>query len=184
MSLRPAVFFDRDGVINVSPGAGYVRSVAEFFLNPGITEVLAWCKTHGYYTVLVTSQQGVGKGLMSQEDLDAIHGHLQKVLGEKHAAFDTIQVCPHLAGTCACRKPSPQMIFAATIALPMDLTASALVGDHDRDIQMARNAGIGYAIRLATDNEICEQGDVLVYSIPEVLESLKEWHCSKNQPHF
>jgi D-glycero-D-manno-heptose 1,7-bisphosphate phosphatase len=130
MTLRPAVFFDRDGVVNVSPGAGYVLRVADFQLMPGIVEVLSWCKAQGYFTVLVTSQQGVGKGLMRQADLR------------------------------------------------IDLPASALVGDHDRDIQMARNAGVGFTIRLSSDNTVNDPGDVLVQSIPEVLAALKAWQDS------
>ena len=175
MILKPAVFFDRDGVVNVSPGPGYVLCVQDFHLNPGIIEVLAWCKAQGYYTVLVTSQQGVGKGLMSQADLETIHDFLQTGLALHGAAFDRIHSCPHLAGNCTCRKPSPQMILDAAAVLSIDLPASALVGDHDRDIQMARNAGVGYAIRLASDNPVNEVGDALAQSIPEVLGALKEW---------
>ena len=180
MSLRPAVFFDRDGVVNVSPGAGYVLRVADFHLNPGIVKVLAWCKAQGLYTVLITSQQGVGKGLMTQADLDAIHAHLQAVLASHRASFDLIHSCTHLAGSCTCRKPAPQMVLDAVIALPIDLPASAMVGDHDRDIVMARNAGVGFAIRLVTDNPVNEPGDVLADSLQEVLGSLQTWHATKH----
>lgn len=178
MTPRPAVFFDRDGVLNVSPGARYVLRVADFHLMPGIIEVLAWCKAKGFYTVLVTSQQGVGKGLMSQADLDAIHDHLQTGLASHGAAFDRIHSCTHLAGSCSCRKPSPQMILDAAAHLLIDLAASALVGDHDRDIQMARNAGVGFTIRLSSDNAVNETGDVLAHSIPEVMAALKSWQGS------
>ncbi len=178
MTLRPAVFFDRDGVVNVSPGAGYVLKVADFQLMPGIVEVLSWCKSQGLFTVLVTSQQGVGKGLMSQADLDAIHYHLQAALATRGAAFDRIHSCTHLAGSCNCRKPSPQMILDAAAHLHIDLPASALVGDHDRDIQMARKAGVGFAIRLSSDNPVNDSGDVLVHTIPEVLAALKAWQDS------
>lgn len=178
MSLRRAVFFDRDGVVNVSPGAGYVQRVADFQMMPGIVELLTWCKAQGFYTVLVTSQQGVGKGLMSQADLDAIHAHLQGGLAPHGAAFDRIHSCTHLAGSCSCRKPSPQMILDAAAVLPIDLAGSALVGDHDRDIQMARNAGVGFTIRLSSDNAVNDPGDVLAHSIPEVMAALKSWHGS------
>ena len=180
MSLRPAVFFDRDGVVNISPGPGYVLRVADFHLNPGIVEVLTWCKDQGCYTVLVTSQQGVGKGLMSQADLDNIHAHLQVELASHGAAFDLIHSCTHLSGSCTCRKPSPQMILEAATALPIDLPASALVGDHDRDIQMARHAGVGFSIRLATDNIVNESGDVLAHSLPQVLSALQAWHTTRH----
>jgi len=178
MSLRPAVFFDRDGVVNVSPGTGYVLRVADFQLMPGIVDLLGWCKAQGFYTILVTSQQGVGKGLMSHADLDAIHDHLQAELAVHGAAFDRIHSCTHLAGSCTCRKPSAQMILDAAAALPINVAASALVGDHDRDIQMARNAGVGFAIRLSSDNVVNDPGDVLAHSIPEILAALKSWHAS------
>lgn len=178
MTQRPAIFLDRDGVVNVSPGAGYVLRVADFHLNPGIVEVLSWCKAHGFYTILVTSQQGVGKGLMTQTDLDTIHSQLQAELASSGAAFDLIHSCTHLSGTCTCRKPSPQMILEAAAALPIDLPASALVGDHDRDILMARNAGVGFTVRLAPDNLVNEPGDVLAHSLPEVLAALRRWHAT------
>lgn len=176
--LRPALFFDRDGVVNISPGAGYVTQVDDFHLMPGIADVLAWAKFQGFFLVLVTSQQGVGKGLMTQEDLDHIHRHLQETLAREGAAFDLIRSCTHLAGTCSCRKPSPQMILDAAALLPIDLSRSALVGDHDRDIQMARNAGVPFTIRLASDNPVQETGDVLAHSIPEVWTALKNWHAN------
>ena len=177
MIKRPAVFFDRDGVVNVSPSSGYVLRVADFQLMPGIVDVLAWCKSQGFYTVLVTSQQGVGKGLMSMAELDAIHDSLQAQLARHGAAFDRIYSCTELAGQGTRRKPSPEMIFEAVAALPIDLPASALVGDHDRDIQMARNAGLEFAIRLASDNAVNETGDVLTHTIAEVMAALQHWQA-------
>ena len=88
-----AVFFDRDGVVNLSPGAGYVTQWADFHLSPGIMDALRLCKERGYLTVLVTSQQGVGKGEMSQADLDEIHSQMQSALAMQNAAFDGIFAC-------------------------------------------------------------------------------------------
>ncbi len=181
MTRRPAIFFDRDGVVNVSPGAGYVLRAADFHLMPGIVEVLAWCRAQGFFTVLVTSQQGVGKGLMSHADLDAIHAQLQATLAPQRAAFDRIYSCTALAGQSTRRKPSPEMIFEAAADLPIDLPASALVGDHDRDIQMARNAGLAFAVRLAGENALGEPGDALVDSIPGVLAALQRWHRAQTE---
>lgn len=150
---KPAVFFDRDGVVNVSPGAGYVLSWEAFRFAPGIVAALTLCKDRGYATVLVTSQQGVGKGLMSQEDLDHIHDQMQETLAPHDAAFDAIMACTHLAGTCECRKPSPLMIYHARDGLNLDLSRSWLVGDHDRDIQMAMNAGVPKTVRILSEHE-------------------------------
>jgi len=150
---RPAVFFDRDGVVNVSPGAGYVLRWGAFRFSPGIIEVLALCKSRGHATILVTSQQGVGKGLMTQADLDDIHARMQNELAAHAAAFDGIYACTHLSGTCTCRKPSPEMIMWAQKEHGLDLTRSWLVGDHDRDIQMAINAGVPRTIRILSHHE-------------------------------
>jgi D-glycero-D-manno-heptose 1,7-bisphosphate phosphatase len=146
--LQPAVFFDRDGVVNVSPGEGYVLRVEDFHLSPGIIEALALCHQRGFKLILVTSQQGVGKGLMSQQTLDTIHASMQAALIPAGAAFDGIYSCTHLSGTCSCRKPSPEMILRAQHEHGIDLSQSWLVGDHDRDIQMAVNAGVPNTIRI------------------------------------
>jgi histidinol-phosphate phosphatase family protein len=153
MALRKAVFFDRDGVINVSPGDGYVLNWDAFQFSPGIFEVTKLCHDRGYALVLVTSQQGVGKGLMSQADLDVIHERMQTTLRERGAAFDVIEACTHLVGTCTCRKPSPEMIHRAAAALGLDLSRSWLIGDHDRDIQMAINADVPGTIRVVSHHE-------------------------------
>ena len=147
--LRPTVFFDRDGVVNVSPGeGGYVLRWEDFQFAPGIIQALALCRAQGYATIVVTSQQGVGKGLMTQSILDGIHARMQNELAQHDAAFDGIYACTHLAGTCSCRKPSAEMIFQAQTEHGLDLTRSWLVGDHDRDIQMAINAGVPRTVRI------------------------------------
>ncbi|CAN5909129.1 N/A [soil metagenome] len=144
----PAFFFDRDGVVNVSPGAGYVLRREDFHFNEGIIESLAFLKTRGYALVLVTSQQGVGKGLLSQTALDDIHASMQEELAKHEAVFDAIFACTHLDGTCTCRKPSPEMILRAAAEHHLDLSRSWLIGDHDRDIAMAANAGVPHTIRV------------------------------------
>jgi D-glycero-D-manno-heptose 1,7-bisphosphate phosphatase len=149
-TLQPAVFFDRDGVVNISPGTGYVLRVEDFHLNAGIVEALALCEARGFKRILVTSQQGVGKGLMSQSTLDGIHAGMQAALRVK---FDGIYACTHLSGTCTCRKPSAEMIFTAQREHGIDLSRSWLVGDHDRDIQMAVNAGVPHTVRILSHHE-------------------------------
>ena len=154
MTPRPAVFFDRDGVVNLSPGAGYVLSWNDFHFSPGLIAALRLCKARGYATILVTSQQGVGKGLMTQADLDQIHDQMQRTLATEHAAFDAIYACTCLSTDpdCTCRKPSPEMIHRAAADHHLDLTRSLLVGDYDRDIQMAIHAGLPTSIRILADD--------------------------------
>lgn len=172
--LRPAVFFDRDGVVNVSPGDGYVLRWEDFVFAPGIVEALALCRERGYATILVTSQQGVGKGLMTQAALDDLHVRMQEHLAQHEAALDGIYACTHLAGSCTCRKPSAEMILRARDEHGLDLTRSWLVGDHDRDIQMAINAGVPKTVRILSHHEPKVQADFTLEETRELAGLLRE----------
>ncbi len=166
---RPAWFFDRDGVINVSPGPGYVLSWDAWEWMPGIVELLKEIKLQGYFTAVVTSQRGVGKGLMTRADLDDIHGRMQSFLGEHGVAFDAIYAytatpdCPYQP------KPDPLMIRKATEEHDLDLTRSWLIGDMDRDIEMGRSAGVAKTIRVHGDKSIGIEADYTVQSLEEAL---------------
>jgi D-glycero-D-manno-heptose 1,7-bisphosphate phosphatase len=172
--MRPAFFFDRDGVVNQSPGEGYVLRREDFHLNTGIPETLAFLRARGFALVLVTSQQGVGKGLMMQEALDEIHTFMQTELGE-HGAFDAIYSCTCLADDpqCTCRKPSPEMILRAAKEHNLDLAGSWLVGDHDRDIQMAMNAGVPNTIRIRGGKPLKVGATHTLGSVAEMLQLLR-----------
>ncbi len=172
--LRPAVFFDRDGVVNVSPGDGYVLRWEDFQFAPGIVEALALCRTRGYATILVTSQQGVGKGLMTQAALDDLHARMQEQLAGHEAALDGIYACTHLAGSCTCRKPSAEMILTARDEHGLDLSRSWLVGDHDRDIQMAINAGVPNTVRILSHHEPKVHADFTLEETTELAGLLRE----------
>ncbi|MCX6858361.1 MAG: HAD-IIIA family hydrolase [Verrucomicrobia bacterium] len=151
---RPAVIFDRDGVVNVSPGAGYVLRWQDFSFAEGIIAALRLCRDRGYATILATSQQGVGKGLMSQADLDDIHTQMQAELQKQGAQFDGIYACTCLKTDpdCSCRKPSADMVLRAARDHDLDLSHSILVGDADRDIEMGMNAGVPVTIRIESEN--------------------------------
>jgi D-glycero-D-manno-heptose 1,7-bisphosphate phosphatase len=172
--LRPTVFFDRDGVVNVSPGDGYVLRWEDFQFAPGIIDALALCRARGYATILVTSQQGVGKGLMTQDDLNDLHARMQHELAQHAAAFDGIYACTHLAGTCTCRKPSAEMILHAQADHGLDLTRSWLVGDHDRDIQMAIHAGVPHTVRILSHHEPRVNAEFTLAKTSELTALLRE----------
>ncbi len=137
----PAFFFDRDGTVNLSPGPGYVLQWQDFHFTPGVRDMLIAVKNHGWKSILVTSQQGVGKKLMSMETLHEIHTRMQEALGPA-AAFDGIYVCTGLDGQDPRRKPSPAMIMEAARDHNLDLAASWNIGDKERDLEMGRAAGV------------------------------------------
>jgi D-glycero-D-manno-heptose 1,7-bisphosphate phosphatase len=174
---RPAVIFDRDGVVNLTPGPGYVLRWEDFHFSPGVIQALALCRTHGYATILATSQQGVGKKLMSQADLDHIHDQMQAHLQQHGAQFDGIYACTCLKMDpgCTCRKPSADMVLRAAAEHGLDLSRSLLVGDADRDIEMGMNAGIPVTIRIESENPYCTAATHTLpdtTALPTLLEKL------------
>jgi len=142
------VFLDRDGTLNYDPG--YLRVAAELKLLAGVGPSLARLKRAGAKLVVVTNQSGVGRGIITLKDLEAIHARLQGLLEQEDAALDAIYFCPHHPDNgCRCRKPNVGMVERAVSELQLDLRRAYLIGDHARDIQLATRVG-AKAILIAT----------------------------------
>ena len=134
------VFLDRDGTLNYDPG--YLKVAAELKLLAGVGPALARLKRAGARLVVVTNQSGVGRGIVTLKDLEAIHARLQGLLEQEDAALDAIYFCPHHPNDgCRCRKPNVGMVERAVSELQLDLRRSYLIGDHARDIQLANRVG-------------------------------------------
>jgi histidinol-phosphate phosphatase family protein len=162
------VFFDRDGVVN-DPGENYyVTRWEDFHFQEGIHEVLRAAKAGGRATVLITSQRGVGKGLMSAEDLETIHRKMQEALATDGLAFDAIYAYTGANPDGPGAKPDPAHVFEAAESLGLDLAASWMIGDADRDIEMGRRAGLR-TIRLANHRPIGVEADFTVRGLMEIV---------------
>ena len=134
------VFLDRDGTLNPDPG--YIGSPDQFELFPGVATALARLTRAGARLVVVTNQSGVGRGLFSAADLDAIHVKLRRLLLDAGVTLDAIYVCPHHPDArCACRKPETGMVDQAVRELEIDLSRSYLIGDHAKDMELAKRVG-------------------------------------------
>lgn len=134
------VFLDRDGTLNPDPG--YIGSPDRFELFPGVAAALARLTRAGARLVVVTNQSGVGRGLFSSADLDAIHAKLRRLLHDAGASLDAIYACPHHPDErCSCRKPETGMIDQAVRELEIDLSRSYLIGDHAKDMELAKRVG-------------------------------------------
>ena len=134
------VFLDRDGTLNYDPG--YLKVAADLKLLPGVGPALARLKGAGARLVVVTNQSGVGRGILTLKDLEAIHARLEGLLEQEEAALDAIYFCPHHPDDgCHCRKPEVGMVERAVSELHLDLRRSYLIGDHARDIQLAHRVG-------------------------------------------
>jgi len=141
MRLRPAVFLDRDGVINEPVAVdGEPRSPAavdELVLAEGVVEACQRMRSAGLLLVVVTNQPEVARGRIRAEAVDAIHAELCR-----RVPINAVFVCPHDdADRCACRKPSPGMLLRAARELDVDLDRSVMIGDRRPDMDAGRRAG-------------------------------------------
>lgn len=146
--MNKALFLDRDGVINTRLVGEYVRHPHEFTLIPGIVPLLQLAHTLGYQLIVITNQQGVGKGLMTRDDLDRVHQHMQALLREVGSpVIDAIYVCCDLADSGSThRKPAPGMLLDAMRDYQIDASQSWFVGDSRSDAEAGRAAGVKTAL--------------------------------------
>jgi D,D-heptose 1,7-bisphosphate phosphatase len=148
MQSRPAVFFDRDGVLNVDHA--YVHKPEQIEWVPGAVEAVRRLNKLGYHVVVVTNQSGVARGYYGEDSVFALHAWMREELAAQGAVIDAFYHCPyHPEGTVAeyCRdhddrKPGPGMILRAFKDLGIDRDGSFLIGDRESDIAAARAAGI------------------------------------------
>jgi D-glycero-D-manno-heptose 1,7-bisphosphate phosphatase len=142
------VILDRDGVLNHEAAAGsYVREPAEFRWLPGALEGLALLHRAGLRLSVATNQAGVGRGLMSLEQLAAVHARMQAEAAAHGGALDAVLYCPHTPeAQCSCRKPAPGLIQAAVARSGIAAGDSIVVGDDQRDVEAARRAGVAAAL--------------------------------------
>jgi len=135
------LFVDRDGVINRQIVDDYVRGWADFEWLPGARDALRKLREWAPHLVVVTNQQGVGKGLMSIGDVTGIHDHIQAELAQDGVAVNGFQVCPHLESRhCSCRKPQPGLVLDWLTDHPsVDPSLSIVVGDSPSDMELAQN---------------------------------------------
>lgn len=135
------VFLDRDGTLNPDPG--YIKSPDQFELFPGVSEALARLRRAGARLIVVTNQSGIARGLLSRKDLDAVHMKLKRLLDGAGVTLDAIYFCPHHPDDgCECRKPNRGMIDQAVRECGVNLDRSYLIGDHLRDIELAKRVGV------------------------------------------
>lgn len=137
---QPAVFLDRDGVIN--DHVTYVNTPDDLILYPGVGSAIRSLKEAGYQVFVVTNQGGIGLGHMQESALHDIHAKMERELEQDGAILDEIAYCPHKPhARCACRKPEPKMILDLAAKYNVNLTRSYMVGDRETDVEAGQKAG-------------------------------------------
>ncbi|CAI8201726.1 MAG: D-glycero-alpha-D-manno-heptose-1,7-bisphosphate 7-phosphatase [Cryomorphaceae bacterium] len=152
MHKLDTLFLDRDGVINVKLDGQYVKNPDDFEFMIGAKAAISKLSKIFNRILIVTNQQGIEKGIMSDNDLCVLHEYMLFELKKNGGVVDKIYYCPHLAAeNCNCRKPNPGMIQQALIDFPdIKVEDSYLIGDSDTDIIAGSKMGL---ITVKVDNE-------------------------------
>ena len=144
------LFLDRDGVINREKPGDYIRTWEEFAFEPGALEALVRLAPIFGRIVIVTNQRGVGKGIMTEKDLEEIHFRMLSLIHEWGGRIDKIYSCTAIDPESPCRKPNPGMAYAAQADFPeITFARSVMVGNHIRDMEFGRRLGM-YTVWVAS----------------------------------
>ena len=170
----PAVFLDRDGVINQE--VGFIRDSSGLRILPGVAEALRSLAPR-FRLVVITNQSGIARGFYSEEDLLAVNQELARQLAGQGASIEAFYYCPHLpegnvpaySVECPCRKPKPGMLRQAAEEFGIPLGRSYMVGDTPRDVQAAAAAGVA-GILIGETAAGCPEGVTAVASLLDAAE--------------
>jgi histidinol-phosphate phosphatase family protein len=169
-----SLFLDRDGVINVRQMNGYILTVDEFQFLPHISESIAYFSTVFQHVFVVTNQQGIAKGLMSERNLLDIHDYMLNKIREKGGNITSFYFAPELKSELnSLRKPNPGMALQAQSDFPeVVFQKSIMVGDTDSDIKFGKNLGMK-TVRVKTVEPIGIEADLTVDSLKELMDLWK-----------
>jgi D-glycero-D-manno-heptose 1,7-bisphosphate phosphatase len=147
LSPTPAVFFDRDGTLNVEKN--YLYRHEDWEWEDGAISAVRQLQAAGYLIVILTNQSGIARGLYSSADVRKLHALVQLDLARNGAQIDAFYCCPHhpdFTGACLCRKPGTQMLLEAAQDLNVNMQLSWMVGDRISDLIPGLACGVKVAL--------------------------------------
>jgi D-glycero-D-manno-heptose 1,7-bisphosphate phosphatase len=162
---RPALFLDRDGVLNED--LGYPHRVEDLRWMPGAREAVRAANEAGWWVFVVTNQSGVARGLFGLAAVQRFHEAMAAQLAEVGARVDRFYVCPFHAEAAEARwrhpdhpdrKPNPGMLLRAVAEHPVERDRSVLVGDRASDLEAARRAGVRGVLYSGGDLQVLVTG--------------------------
>lgn len=155
----PALFVDRDGTVIEDPG--YIADPDKVRLIPGAAAALRRFRDAGYALVLITNQSGIGRGLYSWADYEAVAARFRDLLASEGVGFDAELACAHPPeAACGWRKPAPGMIREAADRFDLDLARSVVAGDKLSDLEAGAAAGVPRLVHVGTGHGADERGRV------------------------
>lgn len=144
--MKKAIFFDRDGVVNID--RDYVYKIEDFEYEEGFLDLFSFCKLRGYFLFVVTNQSGISRGYYTEDSFLTLSNFMQDDLLSRFGFnFHKIYYCPHLPShNCKCRKPKSGMIEEAILEFNINREKSYIIGDRESDIEAGLNASLGTTI--------------------------------------
>ena len=169
------LFLDRDGVINERIWGGYVTDRSEFKFLPEVKEAIRGFGRYFGLIIVVTNQQGIGKGIMTERNLFDVHNYMCDEVYRAGAKIDKCYFAPNLKGAeDDIRKPNPGMAIMAKEEFPqIDFEHAVMVGDTDTDVEFGRNLGMK-TVRVLTEEPVSVKADASVHSLIELLNELNK----------
>jgi D-glycero-D-manno-heptose 1,7-bisphosphate phosphatase len=154
--MAKGLFLDRDGVINHDPG-DYTYSLEEFVILPTVIDALQLARDKGYKIILITNQGGIAKGLYPESEVRRIHRYFLDVCQKAGVEITAIYFSPHHPdfGNSLSRKPERLMVERGLARYRLNPTESVMIGDKDRDIRCANDAGVK-GILMETNGDLLE----------------------------
>ncbi len=150
---KKVLFIDRDGTLIEEPADFQVDSLDKVRLLPNVIPALLEIRDAGYEFVMVSNQDGLGTDSFPEEDFHPVHDHVIRLFESQGIRFAEELICPHLPGDgCECRKPRTGLLTRYLAATNLDLARSAVIGDRDTDLELARNIGVR-GIRVGEDGD-------------------------------
>lgn len=180
---KPALFLDRDGVINVD--AGYTCKIDDFRFIDGVFDLCSAARELGYLLIVVTNQSGIGRGFYTEAEFQHLTAWMRKRFAAEGAPIDAVYHCPYHPDGLGqyrkqsdWRKPAPGMLLQAAKDLDVALARSLLVGDSEHDIVAAQAAGLAAAVRFGDPALVKSDADRVLATHAEITIWLKQF--SKN----
>jgi len=165
--MKKAAFLDRDGVINrKAPEGQYVTRWEDMEFLPGSFEAVRLLNAAGFLVVVITNQRCVAKGLITPQELEALHARMRLEFQAAGATIDAVYYCPHdYQPPCDCRKPQPGMLLDAAREHNIQLNSSWMIGDSEHDVQAGRTAGCNTALVVADGQSNQARADIVATSL-------------------
>lgn len=166
-----AVFLDRDGTINKE--VNFLTNIDDLELLPGAAEAVKKINQAGYLAIVITNQPVIARGEVTLPQLNEIHAKLETLLGREGAYIDGLYFCPHhpdkgfegerpeYKRDCECRKPKAGMVLQAARDFNIDLSASYMIGDRDKDVECGQAAGLKQSV-------LCERNGNLLEALNKI----------------